>query len=52
MSLSPQANTANIQEDISVEFKTDSITDKNNAGEAEAIIKKGVQAVLENLKEY
>ena len=26
--------------------------DKDDAGEAEAIIKEGVQAVLENLKEY
>ena len=37
---------------MSVEFKADGIIDKDNAGEAEAIIKEGVQAVLENLKEY
>ena len=42
MSLSLQANTTNIQEDISIEFKTDSITDKDNTGEVEAIIKEGV----------
>ena len=42
MSLSPQANTANTQEDISAELKTDGIADKDNTGEAEAIIKEGV----------
>ena len=52
MSLSLQTNIINTQEDISIEFKTDGITDKNNTGEAEAIIKEGVQAVLKNLKKY
>jgi hypothetical protein len=37
---------------VSAEFKADSIADKNNTGEMEVIIKKGVQAALENLKEY
>ena len=37
---------------MSAELKADSIADIDNAGEAEAIIKKGVQAVLENLEEY
>jgi hypothetical protein len=41
-----------MQEDISTEFKTDGITDKDNTEEAKAIIKKKIQAVLENLKEY
>ena len=52
MSLSPQANTTNTQEDVSAEFKADGVTNKDNTGEAEAIIKEGVQAVLENLEEY
>ena len=42
VSLSPQADTANTQKDINVEFKADSITDKNNIGETEAIINEGV----------
>ena len=37
---------------MSAEFKIDSITDIDNAGEVEVIIKKEVQVVLKNLKEY
>ena len=37
---------------MSAELKTDSIADIDNAEEAEAIIKKEVQAVLKNLEEY
>jgi hypothetical protein len=37
---------------VSTELKANSIVDKDNIGEAEAIIKKGVQAALENLKKY
>ena len=42
MSLSPQANTTNTQKDISAKLKTDNITDKNNTGKVEVIIKEGV----------
>ena len=41
-----------MQEDMSIEFKTDSVVDKDNAGEAKIIIKKGVQAALGELEEY
>ena len=52
MSLSLQADATNIQKNINVEFKADSVTDKNNTGKAEVIVKEGVQAALEKLKEY
>jgi hypothetical protein len=41
-----------MQEDISAEFKADSIADKDDAGKAKTIIKKGVQAALKKLEEY
>ena len=37
---------------MSAKLKVNSVIDIDDAGEAEVIIKKGVQAVLENLKEY
>ena len=37
---------------MSAEFKADSIIDMDDAEKAEAMIKEGVQAVLENLEEY
>ena len=40
-----------MQEDVSVELKADSVADIDDVGEVEAIIKEGVQAVLENLEE-
>ena len=52
MSLNLQADAANTQEDVSAELKADSIADIDNAEEVKAIIKEGVQAVLENLEEY
>ena len=36
---------------MSAEFKADSIVDKDDAGEAETIIQKGVQAALGELEE-
>ena len=40
-----------MQEDISIELKVDGIVDEDDAGEAEVIIKKGVQAALKKLEE-
>ena len=40
--MSPQADTANIQEDVSAELKADGVTDKDDVEEAEVIIKEGV----------
>ena len=42
VSLSLQADATNIQKNISIEFKTDSITDKDNTEEAEIIVKEEV----------
>ena len=37
---------------MSAELKVDGVMDKNDIGEIEVIIKKGVQAALKKLKEY
>ena len=52
MSLSLQADTTNIQEDISIKFKTNSITDKDNMEETKAIVKEEIQVALKKLEEY
>ena len=37
---------------MSAEFKADSVTDKDDVGEAEVIVKKGIQTALKKLEEY
>ena len=52
VSLNLQARDIDTQGNKSAELKAEGIVDKDNTEEAEAIIKKGVQAALDKLEEY